>query len=39
MVARVRTVAFSGVEVIDVDTQVTIASGLPAFNMVECISD
>ena len=34
MVARVRTVAFSGVEVIDVDTQVTIASGLPAFNVV-----
>src|SRR5882672_9915786 len=34
MVARVRTVAFSGVEVIDVDTQVTIASGLPAFNIV-----
>jgi len=27
-------VAFSGVEVIDVDTQVTIASGLPAFNVV-----
>src|SRR5216684_3573579 len=34
MVARVRTVAFHGVEVIDVDTQVTIASGLPAFNVV-----
>jgi len=27
MVARVRTVAFSGVEVIDVDTQVTISVG------------
>src|SRR6478609_1111408 len=34
MVARVRTVAFHGVEVVDVDTQVTIASGLPAFNIV-----
>ena len=29
MVARVRTVAFSGVEVVDVETQVTITSGLP----------
>jgi len=34
MVARVRTVAFHGVEVIEVDTQVTIASGLPAFTVV-----
>ncbi|MGC2202635.1 MAG: magnesium chelatase domain-containing protein, partial [Stellaceae bacterium] len=34
MVARVRTVAFHGVEVIEVETQVTIASGLPAFNVV-----
>src|SRR5512146_3547465 len=34
MVARVRTVAFSGVDVIDVDAQVTIASGLPAFTVV-----
>ena len=34
MVARVRTVAFHGVEVIDVETQVTIAAGLPAFNIV-----
>src|ERR1700740_2996644 len=34
MVARVRPVAVHGVEVIDVDTQVTIASGLPAFNVV-----
>jgi len=34
MVARVRTVAFQGVEVIDVETQVTIASGLPAFTVV-----
>ena len=34
MVARVRTVAFHGVEVIEVDTQVTITSGLPAFTVV-----
>src|SRR5262249_23176980 len=34
MVARVRTVAFHGVEVIEVETQVTIASGLPAFTGV-----
>jgi len=34
MVARVRTVAFHGVEVIEVETQVTIVSGLPAFNVV-----
>jgi magnesium chelatase family protein len=33
MVARVRTVAFHGVEVIEVETQVTIASGLPAFTV------
>ncbi|HZU90731.1 MAG TPA: YifB family Mg chelatase-like AAA ATPase [Stellaceae bacterium] len=34
MVARVRTVAFHGVEVIGVEAQVTIASGLPAFTVV-----
>ena len=34
MVAQVRTVAFHGVEVIEVETQVTIASGLPAFTVV-----
>src|SRR5229473_1148970 len=34
MFARVRTVAFHGVEVIEVETQVTIASGLPAFTIV-----
>ena len=34
MVARVRTVAFHGVEVIEVETQVTIASGLPSFTVV-----
>jgi hypothetical protein len=34
MVAKVRAVAFHGVEVIEVETQVTIASGLPAFTVV-----
>src|SRR5438132_7996277 len=34
MFARVRTVAFHGVEVIEVETQVTIASGLPSFTVV-----
>jgi magnesium chelatase family protein len=34
MVAHIRTVAFHGVEVIEVETQVTIASGLPAFTVV-----
>ena len=34
MVAKVRTVAFQGVEVIGVEAQVTIASGLPAFTIV-----
>ena len=34
MVAKVRTVAFHGVEVIEVEIQVTIASGLPAFTVV-----
>src|ERR1700758_5463528 len=34
MVAKVRTVAFHGVEVIEVEAQVTIASGLPAFTVV-----
>ena len=34
MVARVRTVAFSGVEVVDVEAQVTITAGLPAFAVV-----
>src|SRR6516225_11578781 len=34
MVARVRTVAFHGVEVIEVETQVTIVSGLLAFTVV-----
>jgi magnesium chelatase family protein len=34
LVARVHSVAFSGIEVLDVETQVTIASGLPAFTVV-----
>src|ERR1700741_2147781 len=34
MVARVRTVAFQGVEVIEVEAQVTIASWLSAFTVV-----
>ncbi|MGH6981027.1 MAG: magnesium chelatase domain-containing protein, partial [Stellaceae bacterium] len=34
MVARVRSVAFQGIDVVEVETQVVIASGLPAFNIV-----
>ena len=34
MVARVATVAFHGIDVIPVDVQVQLASGLPAFTMV-----
>ena len=34
MVARVNTVAFQGIEVVPVEAQVTIASGLPAFTVV-----
>src|SRR3954453_9495041 len=34
MVARVRTVAFLGVEIVDVETQVTVVAGLPAFTIV-----
>jgi len=34
MVARVNTVAFLGMEVITVDVQVQMASGLPAFTVV-----
>jgi len=34
MVARVNTVAFQGIDVIDVDVQVHLASGLPAFTIV-----
>jgi magnesium chelatase family protein len=34
MVARVSTVAFQGIEVVDVDVQVHIGAGLPAFTIV-----
>ena len=34
MVSRVRTVAFQGIEVLDIDVQVQILGGLPAFNLV-----
>ncbi|MCW9001389.1 MAG: ATP-binding protein, partial [Rhodospirillales bacterium] len=34
MVARAATVAFRGVDVVDVDVQVQMASGLPAFTVV-----
>lgn len=34
MVAQVKTVAFHGVDVLDVDVQVQMSNGLPAFNIV-----
>ncbi len=34
MVARVRTVAFEGIEVVGIDVQVQLMGGLPAFNIV-----
>lgn len=34
MVARVSTVAFQGIDVLDIDVQVQMASGLPAFTLV-----
>ncbi len=34
MVARVATVAFQGIEVVDVDVQVQVSSGLPSFTVV-----
>ncbi len=34
MVARAGTVAFQGIDVLDVDVQVEVASGLPAFTIV-----
>ncbi|MCB1557510.1 MAG: ATPase [Alphaproteobacteria bacterium] len=33
MVARIRTVAFRGIDVLDIDVEVQIASGLPAFTI------
>jgi magnesium chelatase family protein len=34
MTARISTVAFQGVEVLDIDVQVQVTNGLPAFNIV-----
>ena len=34
MVARIKTVAFQGIDVLEVDAQVTITSGIVAFNVV-----
>src|SRR3954465_1769600 len=34
MVARIRTVAFQGIDVLAVDAEVQIAQGLPAFTVV-----
>jgi magnesium chelatase family protein len=34
MVARVNTVAFQGIDVLSIDVQVQMASGLPAFSVV-----
>ncbi len=34
MVARARTVAFQGIEVVDVDVQVQMAAGMPVFTVV-----
>src|SRR5687768_10444623 len=34
MVARVRTVAFQGIDVVPIDVQVQIAPGMPAFSLV-----
>jgi hypothetical protein len=38
MVARVRTVAFQGIDVLPVDVEVQIANGVPAFNIVRPIA-
>ncbi len=35
MVAHVNTVAFQGIDAVGVDVQVQMASGLPAFTIVE----
>jgi magnesium chelatase family protein len=34
MVARIRTVAFRGIDVLDIDVEVQLAGGLPAFSVV-----
>jgi len=37
MVAHVRTIAFEGINVTDVDVQVQMSKGLPAFTIVVCL--
>ena len=34
MLSRVKTVAFNGLEILDVELQVQISSGMPAFTIV-----
>ena len=34
MLARVNTITFNGLEILDVDLQVQVSSGLPAFTIV-----
>lgn len=34
MVSKIRTVAFRGIDVLDIDVEVQLANGLPAFNIV-----
>ena len=34
MLARIHTITFNGLEILDVDLQIQIASGLPSFNIV-----
>ena len=34
MIAHINTVAFQGIEALDVDVQVSISSGLPSFTIV-----
>ncbi len=34
MVAHIRTVAFQGIETVDVDVQVQMTAGMPAFSIV-----
>jgi magnesium chelatase family protein len=38
MVQRVNTVAFQGVEVLDIDVQVQVSPGLPQFNIMGMIN-
>ena len=34
MIARIQSVAFQGIQVVNVDVQVQVSSGLPAFTIV-----